>query len=170
MSYYHDAVYEYWVSKWGAIYDYYPCTEEGTNHAVTVVGWDDNVPHPSPWHLGTGAWIIKNSWGTGWGNAGYFYLAYNSSCAKRIIQLGYKDPVPGEELLYWDEAGFVNSKGYGYTNAWMANVFTAAQSGNLTHVDFWTTSINAQYEIYVWNGYFGVVLAHQTGNCQELGY
>lgn len=32
------------------------------NHGVTLVGWDDS----------TGAWLIKNSWGTGWGStAGY---------------------------------------------------------------------------------------------------
>jgi hypothetical protein len=53
----------------------------------------------------------------------------------------------------------------------MASVFTAAQSGDLTHVDFWTTSNNAQYEIYVWDGFFGTTeLAHQTGSCLEYGY
>lgn len=46
------------------------------NHAVVLVGWDDTK----------GAWILRNSWGTGWGGAadygterGYMYLAYGSS-------------------------------------------------------------------------------------------
>jgi hypothetical protein len=52
----------------------------------------------------------------------------------------------------------------------MANVFTATKSEDLTHVDFWTTSNNAQYEIYVWNGFFGTELASQTDSCQEYGY
>ena len=176
LSYNHSYSYEYWDPTWGAIYDYYPCPG-GTNHAVTVVGWDDDVPHPNPSHGGTGAWIIKNSWGTSnpWAGGagisdGYFYLAYNSSCVQRIIHLEYKDPVSGEELLYWDEAGQVSAVGYGDNDAWMASVFTADQASDLTHVDFWTTSNNAQYEIYVWDGFFGTQLAHQTGTCSEDGY
>ncbi|MBN1246541.1 MAG: hypothetical protein JXC32_02730, partial [Anaerolineae bacterium] len=43
-----------------------------TDHAVLIVGWDDAMPHAA----GTGAWIAKNSWGTGWGDHGFFYLAY----------------------------------------------------------------------------------------------
>lgn len=39
------------------------------NHVVTIVGWCDS----------RNAWIIKNSWGTGWGGyGGYAYVAYNT--------------------------------------------------------------------------------------------
>ena len=177
VAYYHSGSYEYWDPTWGAIYDYYPCYEN-PNHMISIIGWDDAVPHPNLGHTGTGAWIVKNSWGTAdpWAGGagvcdGFFYMAYNSSCAKEIAYLEYKNHVLGEELLYWDEAGPVDSVGYVVDDsAWMASVFTAAQSGNLTHVDFWTTSNNAQYEIYVWNGFFGAELAHQTGGCQEYGY
>jgi C1A family cysteine protease len=175
VAYYHDFG-EYWDPTWGPIYDYYPCSDY-VNHMISIIGWDDDVPHPNPGHTGTGAWIVKNSWGTAdsWADGagvsdGYFYLAYDSSCANEIAYLEYKDPVSGEKLLYWDEAGFVNSVGYSDNSAWMANVFTAHGSGDLTHVDFWTTSNNAQYEVYVWNGFFGIPLAHQTGTCQEYGY
>lgn len=41
-------------------------------HAVVAVGYDDALPTKS----GTGAVLIRNSWGTGWGNAGYAYLPY----------------------------------------------------------------------------------------------
>jgi C1A family cysteine protease len=169
MSYYHNDTYVYSDPTWGTIHDYYPCPE-GTNHAVSIVGWDDDVPHPCPGHSGTGAWIVKNSWGTGWGNGGYFYLAYGSSCVERIIHLEYKDHDPTEELLYWDEAGQVTDVGYEDGIAWMASVFTADQPRELTHVDFYTTSNNAEYEIYVWDGYFGSEITHQTGTCQECGY
>jgi hypothetical protein len=42
------------------------------NHAVLIVGWDDTLCD------GTGAWIVKNSWGPGWGMGGFFYIRYNS--------------------------------------------------------------------------------------------
>lgn len=41
------------------------------NHAVVIVGWDDNL-------CGGGGWIVKNSWGPGWGDQGYFYIPYGS--------------------------------------------------------------------------------------------
>ncbi len=169
VAFYYTSSGNYSVEPGGTIYDYYPCSE-GANHLVSIIGWNDDVPHPDPEHKGTGAWIVKNSWGTGWGNDGFFYLAYDSSCVSDIAYLEYKDENPDEELLYWDEAGHVSSVGYGDSSAWMASVFTAAQSGDLTHVDFWTTSNNAQYEIYVWNGRFKSMLAYQIGECQEYGY
>ena len=46
------------------------------NHAVTLIGWGDTKQ----------AWLIKNSWGTGWGDTcgygserGYMWIHYNSN-------------------------------------------------------------------------------------------
>lgn len=41
-------------------------------HAICLVGWD------------TQGWVIKNSWGTGWGNGGYGTVAYSNSYADMI--------------------------------------------------------------------------------------
>ena len=44
-------------------------TDLWINHAVTIVGWDDDDE----------AWIVKNSWGTEWGEKGYIRINYNSN-------------------------------------------------------------------------------------------
>ena len=38
------------------------------SHAINVVGWDDDK----------GAWLIKNSWGTYWGEDGYGWIKYGT--------------------------------------------------------------------------------------------
>ncbi len=39
------------------------------NHAVSLIGWDDDL----------GAWLLKNSWGTDWGEDGFGWIKYNSN-------------------------------------------------------------------------------------------
>ena len=57
------------------------------DHAVCIVGWDDNYSKDNFMEGHSpekdGAWIVKNSWGTDWGDDGYFYLSYYdlSACA-----------------------------------------------------------------------------------------
>ncbi len=66
------------ISKYWAHYTY---TEDGPNHAVEIIGWDDNYPKENFRHsikgksddeayelttpAQNGAWLVKNSWGSG---------------------------------------------------------------------------------------------------------
>ncbi|MEW6141578.1 MAG: C1 family peptidase [Chloroflexota bacterium] len=158
----------------GNIY-YWPNCTQNTNHAVTIVGWDDTVTHPSGG--GTGAWIVKNSWGTAWANSGYFYLCYGSANLSSVGSYhgsnGYITPGANDRLYYWDEVGLVDMIGTGSTTScWMASVFTAEAAGSLKRVEFWTVSNNAQYQAYVYNGNqtSTQVLTSQLGTCAEMGY
>ena len=48
------------------------CNDYSTNHMVVIVGWDNNQ--------GTnGVWIVRNSWGQGWGLGGYMLIEYGCS-------------------------------------------------------------------------------------------
>ncbi|MBM4359749.1 MAG: hypothetical protein FJ096_16725 [Deltaproteobacteria bacterium] len=59
----------------GGIYDSKECNNYYTNHIVALVGWDDTISHK----YGKGVWIMRNSWGTGWGDDGYGYFAYGTA-------------------------------------------------------------------------------------------
>jgi C1A family cysteine protease len=59
-------VYNDFFSYRSGVYSYTTGAYAGA-HAVLVVGYDDDQQ----------AFIVKNSWGTGWGEAGYFMIAYS---------------------------------------------------------------------------------------------
>ncbi|MFV9506682.1 MAG: C1 family peptidase [Oscillochloridaceae bacterium umkhey_bin13] len=45
------------------------CGTAKVNHGVIIVGWDDS----------TNSWLMRNSWGTWWGEQGYMRIAYGTS-------------------------------------------------------------------------------------------
>lgn len=109
------AVYEDFYSYLGGIYRHTWGTLEGY-HAVTIVGYDD----------GGGYWIVKNSWGTGWGEdkygnpyGGWFRIGYGE-CG--IDDYGYIPVVPGgdEQVRLYGLANYegdiVFSGGTGFSN------------------------------------------------------
>lgn len=49
------------------------CAYTPTNHAIALVGWDDGDAD-TPGHF-----ILRNSWGTGWGEDGYMRIAYDAA-------------------------------------------------------------------------------------------
>jgi hypothetical protein len=54
----------------------------GINHAVVLVGWDDNQG-------ANGVWFMRNSWGPGWGEDGYMRIEYG--CCKIGFAACYVD-------------------------------------------------------------------------------
>lgn len=57
------------------------------NHAVALVGWDDNQGSD-------GVWFLRNSWGEGWGEDGYMRIEYGvCDVGYRTVRIRYRDPI-----------------------------------------------------------------------------
>ncbi|MCP4580464.1 MAG: T9SS type A sorting domain-containing protein [candidate division Zixibacteria bacterium] len=75
---------------------------EPLNHAVILVGWDDTQCE------GEGAWIMKNSWGEGWGMDGFCYIKYgaagigNNSQRPVYTYAGFPEAVFSEDTIVVD--------------------------------------------------------------------
>ncbi|MBU0639646.1 MAG: hypothetical protein KKB50_12335 [Planctomycetes bacterium] len=70
------------------------CATGSLNHAVVLVGWDDNQ--------GTnGIWIMRNSWSTGWGEDGYMRIPYGcSSIGAGALYVDYHPRQPSLHFAY----------------------------------------------------------------------
>ena len=132
---------------------YYPGTR-ATNHAVLIVGWDDNLTHAG----GKGAWIVKNSWGAGWGSGGFFTIAYGS--ARIGTDTGFVSAWMNYDssggLLHYDEAGMNDTVGWaGSKTDWGLAAFTPPRNTRATRVEFWTTDATTDVDLYVYDTFDG---------------
>ncbi|MDO5136338.1 MAG: C1 family peptidase [Eubacteriales bacterium] len=115
------------------------CCSDGAgkaNHAVTLVGWDDAYPKEnfpaSSRVTRDGAWIAKNSWGTQWGDDGYFYVSYeNKSNYNIVAEAGTTSPAYPNNYFYDGSSALssfslARSVGSGASSATkVANIFHA---------------------------------------------
>ena len=132
----------------------------GTNHAVTVVGWDDNYSKDNfpTKPEGDGAWIVRNSWGSYFGENGYFYLSYYDKSTKvegYAVEAQTSDNY--DNNYQYDGTGwfsYMGYSGYGGTNKY-ANVFTAkaneSKAENIEAVSFEDySSAGCKYNISIY--------------------
>lgn len=72
-----------------------------TNHAVSLVGWDDTQGE-------NGVWYLRNSWGTDWGEAGYMRIEYGcSAVGSNPSYVVYKGGVVNSAgVVALDQAGY----------------------------------------------------------------
>jgi hypothetical protein len=161
-------------------YAYYYNGKADPNHDVTIVGWDDsyNKANFSTKPAGDGAFIIRNSWGSSFGDGGYFYLSYYDTYAGYNCWAFHNAESTDNylEKYEYDPLGWVGDYGYKTHTAWGANIFQAASSNSLKAVAFYATDTNLQYEIRVYTGVAagnpisGALALSQTGTLSQMGY
>lgn len=113
----------------------YYCNEASTvNHMVLLIGWDDAFPaeafHDSCRPEADGAWLVKNSWGEGWGEDGFFWISYedvNSPAGAFVID--GVTPYNARELVYETEYLTTTSSLAGVSK--YAKVFSVQSDGEL---------------------------------------
>jgi len=134
---------------------YYNGSTDTDGHYVCVVGWDDSYAKSKfkPTPAGNGAFIVKNSWGKDWGEAGYFYVSYyDSFFGKRGGMAMFKgESANNYRANYgYDDLGWYSGIGWGDSTGWMANIFKAKATGYVKAVSFYTSANSNPYEIYIY--------------------
>jgi len=169
----------YTMMYWNSIYynsndyTYYYNGSTEVNHCVAIAGWNDTLTTAG----GTGAWIIKNSWGTSWGDSGYFYISYNDSSI-----LNYNAYWPEKldydknaTIYYYDDLGSYNSSGYGDSCDYGLVKFTADSDQKITKVGVFVNASNVIVDFEIYDNFSGVALSDLLGSltnqpCQYPGY
>lgn len=138
------------------------------NHYVTLVGWNDTFSKSQFTNTpsGDGAWICKNSWGTDWGDEGYFYLSYYDYALQDSDVVGFIIENTDYEKLYQIEVAGLDGFNDDYTV--YEDAFVSHDGDFIAAVGSYFEKANSPYTISV---YIDENLVYtQSGLVDHAGY
>lgn len=173
---YYDSNFNQWTNAY-----YYNGTDI-VNHAIDIIGWDDNYNKKNFLNNapGNGAFIIRNSWGSDWGDKGYFYISYydkslgNSN--DNVVFMNAEPTSNYNNIYQYDPFGAVNYFGFNSDVGWFSNVFKARSNEKLKASSFYVLKDNSNYEMFIYldpkgnNPTSGVLALLQKGFISTAGY
>jgi C1A family cysteine protease len=136
-------------------------SEVGENHGVVIVGWDDTFPaarfagSSAGAAPGDGAFLVRNSWGPGWGDRGCFWVSYYDRAFAFGDCTSYPRVEPTTDYsrnYQYDTLGWTTS--FGYTDvpdpsvAWAANRFSAKGNERIVAEGFYAPAAGTSYEVW----------------------
>ena len=178
MSYYDDnQYYDYSTNS------YYSTVSDNTNHAISVVGWDDDKVTNSS---NKGAWLVRNSWGSdGYSHFGYFWMSYDEpSIYDRVYALDCVSDTGSSDDDFYDHNYQYDLSAYSQygwigtgTSSTIANIFTATGTQSLKAVGVETQNPNINYTVNIYtdianssNPESGTLVRTQTGSFTYQGF
>ncbi len=125
---------------------------ELVNHAITIVGWDDNFSRENFDYYkpeNDGAWLVQNSMGTHFGNDGLYWSSYEESLAG-LASVGFCPRDSYGEILFYDSLwmnGVIKSES---GDTVTANVFSVDKDCSLKGVGVPTSALNQPVVIEIY--------------------